>query len=160
MMPATNSAAALIENSPGFTVNGAPGVKSTRVLVWDDQRDTRDPPGPKTGYDRALGGEHKGCGGSARRSSPAQHVWALPGSAQVFKRCARPRCGTGEPVRGSCGAVLGCSKLATARLRCGRRRSTGVPCFGVWDGLRALRSSAKGRGGRGDAHRGLGMADA
>ena len=159
-MPATNSAAALIENSPGFTVNGAPGVKSTRVWVWDDQRDTRDPPGPKTGYDGTLGGEGKGCGGSAQRSSPAQHVRAFPGSAQGFKRCARPRCGTGEPVRGSCGAVRGCSELATVRLRCGRRRSTGVPCFGVWDGLRALRSSAKGRGGRGDAHRGLGMADA
>jgi hypothetical protein len=35
--------------SPDFTVNGAPGVKSSSAWLCRDQRDTRNPPGALTG---------------------------------------------------------------------------------------------------------------
>ena len=93
LMPATNSAAALIENSPGFTVNGAPGVKSTRVWVWDDQRDTRDPPGPEAGLITALGCARHGGGGSVQRGIAGMRAFALLGLEMGANRgCARARC--------------------------------------------------------------------
>ena len=114
-----------------FTKIGALGVFSTRAWVGCGRRVTRVAPGPKTGYGGALLAGHDCRGGSALWSSPAQRVRAEPRLVQGYKVCARPLCGTGEPVRGSCRAVLGCSKLATARLRCGRRRSAGDRCSGT-----------------------------
>jgi hypothetical protein len=57
--------------SPDFTVNGAPGVKSSGAWVCRDQRDTRDPPGALSGPGGARGCARGGGGGSARRRSPA-----------------------------------------------------------------------------------------
>ena len=105
-------------DSPKFTKIGAPGVFSTRAWVGCGRRVTRDAPGPKTGYGGALLTGHDCRGGSAQWSSPVQRVRAEPRLVQGCKVCARPLCGTGELVRGSCRAVLGCSKLATV---------TGVP---------------------------------
>ena len=142
-------------DSTEFTKIGALGVFSTCAWVGCGRRVTRVAPGPKTGYGGALLAGHDCRGGSAQWSSLAQRVRAEPRLVQGCKVCARPLCGTGEPVRGSCRAVLGCSKLAMARLRCGRRRSAGDRCSGTYCVPLALRSSAKGRTGRSGAHLGF-----
>ena len=86
--PATYSAAVRGVDSPEFTVNGAPGVKSTRAWVWDGLRITRDPPGAKAGLGSALGGARHGGGGSVRRSSPAH---TCSGCARFFSGRKRAR---------------------------------------------------------------------
>ena len=66
------------QGSPEFTKSGAPGVASTRAWVGCVQRIMRDAPGAKTGYGGALLAGHGCRGGSARRSSPARRVRAVP----------------------------------------------------------------------------------
>ena len=48
-----------------------------------------------------------------------------------------------------------CRGLATARLKCGRRRNAGSQCSGCHGGLASTRFSAKGTGTRAGAHRAL-----
>jgi hypothetical protein len=128
LTPATNSAAALVGNSPDFTETGAPGVKSTRVWIWDDQRAMRHPPGPKTRYDRALGGMSDGNGGSVRQSSPARvcsRVSGLGSRRDQVSECVRCK---SKPERGLRGVLMRSSALATAERRYMRQRRTGVRC--------------------------------
>ena len=98
LTPATNSAAALVGNSPDFTETGALGVKSTWVWIWDDQCVIHL--GQKKGYGGALGGVRDGSGGSAGRSSPARvcsHVSGLGSGRDRVSECVRckskPECG-------------------------------------------------------------------
>ena len=131
LTPATNSAAALVGNSLDFTETSAPGVKSTRVWIWDDQRAMRHPPGPKTGYSGALGGVSDGSGGSARRSSPARvcsRVSGLGSGRDQASECVRCK---SKPERGLRGVLMRSSALATAERRYVRQRSTVVRCSGT-----------------------------
>jgi hypothetical protein len=54
-----------------FTVNGAPGVKSSGSWVWCDQRIMRNLLGAKAGLGDALGCARGGGGGFARRRTLA-----------------------------------------------------------------------------------------
>jgi len=49
-----------------------PGVKSTRAWVGHDQRDTRDPPGPRAGHGEARSVRCDCGGGFGRRRLPAR----------------------------------------------------------------------------------------
>ena len=106
------------QGSPEFTKSGAPGVVSTRAWVGCVQRITRDAPGPKTRYGGALLAGHGCRGGSARRSSPARCVRAVPvlgcgakGSGRLYEANARQR--------GFRGVVWCCGGVAMAERRRG-----------------------------------------
>jgi hypothetical protein len=75
--PVTKSHGGVAWGSPDFTVNGAPGVKSSGAWVYRDQRDTRDPLGALAGLGGARDCARGGGGGSARRRSPACGVPAV-----------------------------------------------------------------------------------
>jgi hypothetical protein len=75
--PATKSCGGAARGSPNFTVNGAPGVKSSGAWVRHDQRDTRDPPGALADLGGAWGCACGGGGGSVRRRLPACGVPAV-----------------------------------------------------------------------------------
>ena len=51
-----------------------PGVKSTRAWGWGDLRGACSPPEAFASLGEGLSGESEGCGGSARRLSPASGV--------------------------------------------------------------------------------------
>jgi len=70
--------AAQLGVSPEFGILGVPGLKTTRIWVGRDQRDTRDSPRAQAGYGEALGGARKDDGGTARRGLSVQAVWVVP----------------------------------------------------------------------------------
>jgi hypothetical protein len=69
--PATKSRGDAARGSPDFTVNGAPGVKSTLAWARGVQRDMRDRPRAFAGLGVLWACGCDGGGGSARRGSPA-----------------------------------------------------------------------------------------
>ena len=71
-----SSAAALRGDSPDLAKLCRPGVKSTRIWVWDGLRAMRSPPGAFAGLGKVLGGVRTGGGRSVRRRSPARGVQA------------------------------------------------------------------------------------
>jgi hypothetical protein len=110
-------AAVLGSGSPDFTIRGAPGVKSTGLWVWRDQRVMRDLPGAKAGLEGALGGACGGGGGSVRWRTLACARSLSFGHRSGGKRsCARAQC-TGKVERASGGVVLRCKGAATAERR-------------------------------------------
>jgi hypothetical protein len=86
--PATPFRSGAARGSPDFTVNGAPGVKSSGAWVCRDQRDTHDPLGALSGPSGARGCACGGGGGSARRCSPACGVPAA-GTAYGLQHLAQ-----------------------------------------------------------------------
>jgi hypothetical protein len=66
--------AACGSGSPDFTINGAPGVKSTGLWVEHDQRITRDPPGAKAGLWRRSSCGWNGGSGLARQRFAGMRV--------------------------------------------------------------------------------------
>ena len=64
---------------------------------------------------------------------------------------------TGKPGLGLRGVLLHSSELATVGRRCARRRHAGGWRSGRWNGLPALTIGLTGRGGKSEAHRGLGL---
>jgi len=152
--------AALRGSSPDLAKLGRPGVKSTHIWVWSDLRGTCSPPGAFAGLGEVRGGASKGSGGTARWRITDARVRVVLGLAQGCKACARALCSTSEPVRDSCGAVRGCRRPATASSWCGGDAAPACRCLGAWGALPTLIASAKGSGGRGIAHRGLGLGGA
>jgi len=96
-----------------------------------------------------------GDGGSAAQGLPARGVKATLGEGCGAKRVLVRVRGQGEPKPGSRGAGVVCRRPATAEQRRARRLSAGALCPGRRSGLRAKTTSLKGRGGLGDAHRGV-----
>jgi hypothetical protein len=82
--PATKSRGIAARGLPDFTVQGAPGVKSTGLWVWCDQRVMRDLPRAKAGLGGALGCARGGGGGSAC-------IRAVLGIGAVANGCVRMR---------------------------------------------------------------------
>ena len=96
------------QGSPEFTKSSAPGVASTRAWVGCVQRVTRDELGPKTGYGGALLAGHGCRGGSARRSSPARCVRAVPVlgcGRKGVREALRSKRKTTRAYAGLCGAA-------------------------------------------------------
>ena len=86
------SAAAPRGSSLDFTVNGAPGVKLTRVWIWDAQHVMRGPPGHSVELGRALDDAGTGGDGSARRCPTACRCWVALGLGFGRNRvCVRAR---------------------------------------------------------------------
>ena len=96
-----------------------------------------------------------GDGGSAAQGLPARGVKATLGEGGGAKRVLVRVRGQGEPKPGSRGAGVVCRRPATAEQRRARRLSAGALCPGCRSGLRAKKTSLKGRGGLGGAHRGV-----
>ena len=126
-----SSAAALRGSSPDFAVNRAPEVKTTRVWVRHDQRDTRDPLVSKA---RAGGAQSSGSncgGGSVRRRSPARVHSSVSSTGSGWDRVSECVWCKRRPKRGLCGVLLRSSALATAERRYVRWRCTGMRCSGT-----------------------------
>jgi hypothetical protein len=69
--PATKSRGGVARGSPDFTINGAPGVKSTRAWARGVQRDMRDRPWAFADLGVLWACGCNGGGGSARWGSSA-----------------------------------------------------------------------------------------
>ena len=115
---------------------GPPGVKSTRAWVGHDQRDTRDPPGPRAGHGEARS---VGCdcgGGFVRRRSPEFTINGTPGviSTGSWVKDAQHACVIDLGLQRGL-ARLGAARAATAAALCSEalRRATfrGSPCWRV-----------------------------
>ena len=104
------------------------------------------------GMARAVAGA-----GLRGRGSPVRVFWATPvlGSGQNWVNVRVWH--TGKPGLGLHGVPLQSSELATVGRRCAQRRHAGGWRSGRWNGLPALTIGLTGRGGKSEAHRGLGL---
>jgi len=119
----------------------------------------REPPRASTGLGGARGGVLAGDGGSAAQGLPARGVKATLGAGCGAKRVLVRVRGQGEPKPGTRGTGVVCRRPATAEQSRARRLSAGALCPGCRSGLRAKKTSLKGRGGLGGAHRGPGSGE-
>ena len=99
--------------------SGAPGVNSSRVLVVEHRHGMCNPLAALAGLEEVHGGAGSCGGGSARRSSPARGVQAVPVREPGCKRLVEPLQSKSKLVHGLRGAAQRCRVLATASSRCG-----------------------------------------
>jgi hypothetical protein len=139
-------------SSPELAELGPPGRDSSGKRVREVRHNTRNPPRVTAGLAEALGGRHKGESGSAWHDSPVCAFTRCSGLENGGKRLWVRACAVQEqPEIGSeRGYVMPqeCHHAEAAATECR------WPCSGCRGGLRPIRTSAKGLGGKRGAHRG------